>query len=64
MMMSLKQWLTLLIVCLVGLLGLFMTADAGEGMLYGLGLLVFVAAVVYAFALVKWHFDRLDAERH
>jgi hypothetical protein len=51
-------------VCLVGLVGLFVAADAGEGTPYGLGLLVFVAAVIYAFALVKWHFDRLDAERH
>jgi len=63
-MMSLKQWLILLIVCLVGLVGLFVAADAGDGTPYGLGLLVFVAAVIYAFALVKWHFDRLDAERH
>jgi hypothetical protein len=46
MMMSLKQWLTLLIACMVGLVGLFVAADAGEGTLYGLGLLVFVGEVV------------------
>ena len=62
--MPLTQWLLLLMACLVGILGLFLAADAGEGTLYGIGLLVFAAAVVYAFALVKRHFDRLDAERH
>jgi uncharacterized membrane protein YdbT with pleckstrin-like domain len=62
--MSLRQWLSLLVACLLALVGLFVAADAGQGTLYGFGLLVFVAAVVYAFALVKWYFDRLDAERH
>jgi hypothetical protein len=62
--MPLTQWLLLLMACLVGILGLFLAADAGEGTLYGIGLLVFAAAVVYAFALVKRHFDRLDVERH
>jgi len=62
--MPLTQWLLLLMACLLGILGLFLAADAGEGTLYGIGLLVFAAAVVYAFALVKRHFDRLDAERH
>jgi len=54
----------LLLTCLVGILGLFLAADAGEGTLYGIGLLMFAAAVVHAFALVKRHFDRLDGERH
>jgi len=62
--MSLTQWLLLLLTCLVGILGLFLAADAGEGTLYGIGLLMFAAAVVHAFALVKRHFDRLDGERH
>ena len=63
-MMSLMQWVVLLITCLVGIFGLFLAADAGSGTLYGIGLLVFVAAVVYAFVLVKQYFDRLDAARH
>ena len=45
-MMSLKQWLILLIVCLVGPVGLFVAADAGEGTPYGLGLLVFVEVLL------------------
>jgi 1,4-dihydroxy-2-naphthoate octaprenyltransferase len=62
--MSLAQWLRLMMACLVGLVGLFLAADAGEGTLYAIGLLGFAAAVVYVFALVKRHFDRLDAGRH
>ncbi len=62
--MSLRQWLLLLTACLAGLAGLFLAANAREGTAYGIGLLGFVAAVVYGFALVKRHFDQLDAERH
>jgi hypothetical protein len=63
-MMSLRQWLLLLVTCLVAIAGLFLAANAGEGTSYGIGLLAFAAAVVYGFALVKQYFDRLDAERH
>ena len=63
-MMSLKQWLVLLLTCLVGVDALFVAAEVGSGAVYGIGLLVFAAAVVYAFVHVKRHFDRLDAERH
>jgi hypothetical protein len=63
-MMTLTQWLLLLIACLAAILGLFLAANSGGGMLYGLGLLGFVAAVVYAFALVKRYFDQIDAGRH
>ena len=63
--MALAQWLLLLMCCLVGIFGLFMAAaDAGEGTLYAFGLLVFAASVVCGFALVKRHFDRVDAERY
>jgi len=62
--MSLKQWLLLMLACLVGIAGLFLTAGAGGGALSGLGLLAFAAAVVLAFALVKRYFDDLDAQRH
>ena len=62
--MSLTQWVMLLITCLLGIVGLFLAAGAGSGMFYGIGLLLFAAAVVYAFALVKQYFDRLDAQRH
>jgi hypothetical protein len=62
--MSLRQWLLLLITCLVAIFGLFLAANASEATFYGIGLLGFAAAVVYGFVLVKQHFDRLDAERH
>ena len=62
--MPLTQWLQLLISCLAGIFGLFMAAGAGEGTLYAIGILVFAASVVCGFALVKRHFDRLDAGRH
>jgi hypothetical protein len=62
--MSLTQWVMLLITCLIGIFGLFLAAGTGSGTFYGIGLLLFAAAVVYAFALVKQYFDRLDAQRH
>jgi hypothetical protein len=62
--MSLMQCVLLLITCLVGVVGLFVAADAGSGTFYGVGLLVFAAAVVYAFILVKQYFDHFDAGGH
>jgi hypothetical protein len=38
-------------------------ADAGRSAAGGIGLLVFAAELVHAFAHMKWHFDRLDAVR-
>jgi hypothetical protein len=64
MMMPLTQWLLLLLTSLVGIIGLFIASGAGGGTAYGIGLLVFAAAVVYAFFLLKRHFDCIDAERH
>ncbi len=62
--MSLRQWLLLLLTCLVGIAGLFVTANSPEGSGYVIGLLVFIAAVVYGLVQVKQYFDRLDAEKH
>jgi hypothetical protein len=62
--MSLIQWISLLIACLAGILGLFVASGAGGGTLYGFGLLGFVVAIIYAFALVKRYFDQMDAGRH
>jgi len=62
--MSLRQWLLLLAACAVGLLGLFSASDAQEGARYAFGLIGFIAAVVYAFALIKHYFDQQDAARH
>jgi hypothetical protein len=54
----------LLLTCLVGVDALFVASEVGSRAVYGIGLLVFAVAVVYAFVQVKRHFDRLDAERH
>ena len=62
--MSLTQRLVLLLACLTGIVRLFVAAEVGSGAVYEIGLLVFATAVVYAFARVKWQFDRLDAGRH
>jgi len=62
--MSLKQWLLLLLTCLVGIMGLFVTSSSPDGPGYVIGLLVFIGAVVYGIVQVKLYFDRLDAGRH
>jgi len=62
--MTLREWLSLLLVFLIGLGGLFYASAPDSGTRYGIGLVVFGAAVVYAFVLLKQHFDRIDAGRH
>lgn len=62
--MTLREWMTLLLTTLVGLGGLFYASALGSGAGYGIGLVVFGAAVVYAFKLLKQHFDRIDAGGH
>jgi hypothetical protein len=57
--MDLIGWLILAITILVAIGGLFL-ADAGGGV-YGLGLALFVVAVVFAFWFIKRFFDRVDA---
>jgi hypothetical protein len=61
--MSLRQWLLLLLTCLVGIAALFVTANSPDSPGYVIGLLVFIAAVVYGIIQVKQYFDRLDAGR-
>lgn len=62
--MTLREWLLLLITFLIGLGALFYASGPRAGAAYGIGLVVFGVAVIYGFALVKQHFDRVDAERH
>ena len=62
--MPLRRWLLLLAACVVGLIGLFSASDAQQGVQYVFGLIGFAAAVVYALALIKYHFDQQDAARH
>ncbi|MCC6470527.1 MAG: hypothetical protein IT563_19580 [Alphaproteobacteria bacterium] len=42
---------------LIGLLGLFLSAHAHDATFYGLGLAIFVVAVLVIGAMVKRHFD-------
>ena len=58
--MTLREWLTLLVVTLVGLAALFYASGPRAGAGYGIGLVVFGAAVIYAFVLLRQHFDRAD----
>ena len=62
--MALREWLLLLITFLVGLGALFYASGPRAGAAYGIGLVVFGVAVIYAFRLIKQHFDRVDGERH
>ncbi len=62
--MTLRESLRLILVTLVGLGGLFYAAIPDGGSSYGIGLVVFGAALIYGFVLVKQHFDRIDSERH
>jgi len=62
--MSLDQWFVLALTCVAAVVGLLVAAGGGTGTSYGLGLVLFAAAVVYAFYLVKRHFDRIDQMRH
>jgi len=52
----------LAVLILIAIVGLFL-ASAGGGV-YGLGLALFVVAVIAGFWWVKRHYDRIDAGRH
>jgi hypothetical protein len=62
--MELRGWLLLIITTIIGLGGLFYAATPNAGPSYGIGLAVFGAAIVFAFAQIKQYFDRIDAGRH
>jgi hypothetical protein len=54
--------LILALLILIGLAGLFMISAGGT--IYGLGVAVFVVAVVLGFYVIKRHYDRIDSGRH
>ena len=62
--MAIDQWVVLLLTIAAAIVGLFLAASGETGVMYALGLLLFAAAVVYAFVLIKRHFDRVDQARH
>lgn len=51
------------VVAALGLYGLFAAAGASSGGGYALGLLLFVASVLFVFAMIKQHFDGVPEER-
>lgn len=61
---AIDQWVVLLLTIAAAIVGLFLAASGETGVMYALGLLLFAAAVVYAFVLIKRHFDRVDQARH
>ena len=62
--MTLREWLLLLLTFVVGMGALFYASEPRAGAAYGIGLVVFGVAVIYAFRLIKQYFDRIDAGRH
>jgi hypothetical protein len=63
MEMSLREWLTLIATAAAAIIGLLLAASGDEGTTYTIGLGLIVAAVIYAFAVVKRYFDRVDRAR-
>jgi membrane protein implicated in regulation of membrane protease activity len=62
---SIGEWFVLALTCAVGVVGLLLAASGGEGSgSYTIGLMLFVAAVIYAFIFIKRYFDRVDQTRH
>ncbi len=62
--MALSFWLQLALAGLVGVLALI-EASLSQGDPGGtIGFLIFLAAIAYAFWLIKSAFDRIDRDRH
>lgn len=60
--MQAQDWLTLLGTVVVAVIALVLISTAGE--VYGLGIALFLVAVVYGFRTIKRVFDRIDAGPH
>jgi hypothetical protein len=60
--MQLCDWLGLVGAVVLGLIALVLISVAGE--VYGLGIALFIVAVVFGFYSLKRMFDRADAHRH
>jgi ABC-type maltose transport system permease subunit len=61
--MGLKNWLLLAASIVVALFGLAYSAGGTNTPAYGIGLVVFLAAVGCAFYLIKQYFDRVDRSK-
>lgn len=58
-----NRWIAGVAFGLLGLVGLFTAARAGSGGGYILGILLFVAAVLVVFRLIKDHYDGVPDDR-
>ena len=57
------KWLFGGFVSFLGLIGLFLSANAKDGELYFAGMAVFVTCVLYVLLQVKLSYDRSDAKK-
>ncbi len=55
------SWIINAVVAVVGVLGLFLAANAVDGVFYAFGLLLFVFAALFVFASIKSAFDAHEA---
>jgi ABC-type multidrug transport system fused ATPase/permease subunit len=62
MNVTLQEWLVLIGTAVVALVALWLIATAGE--VYGLGIALFAAAVVFGLHWIRRIFDRIDAAGH
>ncbi len=62
-MKGLWRWLMALLVGLLGVMGLFVAAEAGVGGLHVAGLLLFAAAVFIVMAIISQFFDGVPENR-
>lgn len=62
MNVTMREWLVLIGAGVVALVALWLISVAGE--VYGLGIALFAAAVVFALHWIRCIFDRIDATRH
>lgn len=51
------KWIGGAVIGLIGVLGLFLSAHAHDATFYGLGLAIFVVAVLVIGAMIKRHYD-------
>lgn len=58
--MILQQWFVLVLVTCIGIARLFLADAQDSNASLLIGLAVFTAASIYAFAFNKRHFDRID----
>ena len=53
-------WIAGGVISLIGIVGLFLSAEAADGGIYLFGLALFAFAVIYVFWQIKRAFDRRD----